>query len=94
MKAPSLSLSYFKFSGSSYRLTRENVLVWGILFCVLLLILVLAWDSFLFYHMVLRGRYPVFSSKKAPVLHEQEIRETTALLEERKRRFDEILARP
>lgn len=94
MKALALLLSYFKFPGSSYRLTRETVLGWGIFFCLLLLILVLMWDGFLFYHMVLVGRNPVFSSKKAPVLHEQEIRDVTALLEERKKRFDEILVRP
>lgn len=83
-----------KFPVKGLRISREDVLVWGILFSCLLLGVFLLWDGFLFYNTVMVGRESVASGRKAPALDAEEIDKVLGVLEEREKKFNEILNRP
>lgn len=79
-----------KFRG----LSREEILVWGTVTILFFLVAIILWDGYLFYHTTIRKRVPGALVKKAVTLSPEEIEEVVNLLDERKQKFDELLAKP
>ncbi len=88
------SIMNFLRGGFKSRVSRDDIVVWGVMALVLLLALVILWDAVLFLATVIRER-EVAESEIIVVspLRGEELDEAIRLLDKRQEEFDEILAR-
>lgn len=75
----------------AFRFTRENLTVWGVAALGCLFALVLFWDGYLFYQIVVKGREAARPLEKRITLTGEEIDGVVRLLDEREQKFNEIL---
>lgn len=80
------------FSKNKSRLTRENVMVWGVLLAGVLAVLVILWDAVVFVASVAAERERAEVRAGVQPLRAGEIDEVIKLLDGRKEKFDELLA--
>ena len=71
--------------------TREDAIFWGLINLGILFLILILIDSYVFYRTVIIQREPVIGEQKKSPLYPKEIDEVIFILNERQKRFEEIL---
>ena len=79
----------FKVSGAR----KEDLLSWGVVALGLFFLLIILWDAYLFYGTLAQVRTAEIPIKKIATFSSAEIDEIIELLDERQKKFEEILGK-
>lgn len=76
------------------RPTRDDILVWGTVAALAFLAFLILWDGYLFYVTVFKERERRETSLPSEILTSGEVEEAIEMLDEQKRRFEQIFGAP